>query len=61
MHISYSYVQVRYDHITNITEVDLFVFDCRLFHDDFSPILRTNFRSEDRREIFMKQSVNKYR
>ena len=27
-----------------ITEVNLFVFIYRLFHEDFSPIIGTNFR-----------------
>ena len=36
-----------------------------LFHEDFSPLLRTNYRSiicpEKWKEIFMKHSVDKHR
>ena len=46
-----------------ITEVNLSVIVYRLFHEDFSPIIGTNFfftfYSSDWREVFMKQSVNK--
>ena len=38
-----------------ITEVNLFVFVCRLFHEDSSLIVRTNL--DNWGEIFMEQSV----
>ena len=43
-----------------ITEVDLSAFVYRLFHEDFSPIIRSKFVPVIG-EIFMKQSVNKCR
>ena len=47
---------------TNIIEVNLSVFAYRLLHEDFSPIIGTNFKykicSNDWREISTKQSVN---
>ena len=48
---------------TKITEVNLSAFVYRLFHEDFSPIVGSNLIiwSDDWREIFMKQSVNKCR
>ena len=42
---------------TKITEVNLSAFAYRLFHEEFSSIVRAKFR----REIFMKQPVNKCR
>ena len=53
---------------TKITEGDLFLFVYRLFHEDFSPIIGTNFTnfsyklcSDAWHEIVTKQSANKYR
>ena len=34
------------EHYAQIIEVNLSVFVCRLFHEDFSPVLGTNFRSD---------------
>ena len=49
-----------------ITEVNLSAFVFRRFHEDLSPVVRTNIQyiyicSDDWGEIFMKQSVNKCR
>ena len=44
----------------NMTEVNLSLFVDRLFHENFSPIPRSEICSKDWREIFMKQSANKY-
>ena len=50
---------------TKMTKVNLSAFVYRLFHEDISVIIGTHFKSklcsDDWREIFMTQSVNKYR
>ena len=61
--------QPHNNHKTKIAEVNLCAFVSRLFHEYLTPIIGTNIQYctglyvcfDDRREIFMKQSVNKCR